>query len=92
MAGSGSFPFLELRILGKCGCLGSGSSACEQVTTGAVVSPPCPSVTSPSVVPQLHAPRVFLQVLTALHLFTAQRLPLFYPLLYYAVSGIEPRP
>lgn len=42
MAGSGSCPFLERRILGKCGYPGRGSSACEQVIMGAGVSVPSP--------------------------------------------------
>lgn len=97
MAGSGSCPFLELRILGKCGCLGRGSSTCEQVIMGAW---PQPALSlwqwSPSHMPS----GCFCRSITALHLFTDDRLAhpvcdrmlafLRLPLLYYAGSGIEP--
>lgn len=48
-AGSASCPFLNLRILGKYGCPGTGTtSACGQVILGAGASPPCPSGPSPT--------------------------------------------
>lgn len=101
MAGSGFCPFLELRILGKCGCLGRGSSACEQFIMGAGVSLPSPSrtslcggplVTCPQGVPAgtYSAPPDRLAHQMCVGMLSFLRQPLLYLLFYYAVPGIEP--